>query len=205
MPRGISGPTLTNILSDFSKAVILGEFEFPSGDGGTYYVNNSGIDILYGGNTYIGLGEVVSIGAMTETSELGGVSLQVQISGIPQVNLQKALALNYQGNYAILSLATLDDNYQVETSSGPFPVFRGRMDTMQIEYGETATITININSRLADWETPHGGRYNHGYQKYHVDLTDQGFEYMAQLADIEIVWGIPGRGTILKAVKPKDF
>jgi hypothetical protein len=103
---------------------------------------------------------------------------------------------DYIGKPAYIWYATLDpDTYAVQFESpntaedGPILIFAGLMDFGTIEFGETATITVNVTSRLADWERARGGRFNHAHQQTYVDANDLGFEYVEGLQDKPIGWG----------------
>ena len=59
---------------------------------------------------------------------------------------------------------------------------------MDIDVGATATITVNAESRLADWDRPRVRRYNHEDQQ--IDYPgDMGFEFVPQMATKELRWG----------------
>ena len=74
----------------------------------------------------------------------------------------------------------------------PQIIFSGRIDNLQIAFGETAEIVCNLENRLADWLRPRIRRYTDADQK---DLYpgDRGLEYVAAAVDKEIVWGVQYR------------
>jgi len=140
---------------------------------------------------YIGLGNLASMSVLNETSELGATTIQLTLSGIPNASITDIFSNEYIGKPLQVWYATLDkDTYAVEGGqNGPVLLFAGRMDFGNIEFGETATITVNATSRLADWERPRGGRFNHAYQTRHVDATDLGFRWVQGIQDKIISWG----------------
>jgi len=140
---------------------------------------------------YLGAGDLASIAAVPETNELAAQNIQLTLSGIPNQYITDAFSDDYSGKPVYLWYATLNkETYAIEGgSSGPVLFFAGRMDNSTIEFGKTATITLNATSRLADWERPHGGRYNHAYQTMYVDPTDDAFKYMLGLQNKAITWG----------------
>jgi len=144
-----------------------------------------------GEQEYIGLGGLASMSVLSETSELAAQTVQLTLSGIPNSAVTDIFSNNYVNKPAYIWYATLDkETYAVEGGpTGPVLLFAGQMDFGNVEFGETATITLNVTSRLADWERPRGGRFNHGYQTKHVDPTDLGFEYVVQLQEKVISWG----------------
>lgn len=147
-----------------------------------------------GEEAYLGLGHLASMSFLSETSELSAVTIQLSLSGIPNSTITDAFSNDYRGNPVEIWYGTLDkETYAVEYDTnpedGPVLVFRGSMDFCNIEFGESASVTLNATSRLTDWERPRGGRFNHPYQTTYVDATDDGFEYVEKLQDQIISWG----------------
>jgi hypothetical protein len=144
-----------------------------------------------GEEQYIGTGNLGSLSVLAESSELAAQTIQLTLSGIPGSMITDIFSDEYIGQPVYIWYATLDkDTYAVESGqNGPVLIFAGRMDFGNIEFGETATVTLNATSRLADWERPRGGRFNHAYQQRHVDATDFGFRYVQALQDLAISWG----------------
>lgn len=144
-----------------------------------------------GDQAYLGLGHLASISVLTETNELAAQTIQLSISGIPNSAITDAFSDEYIGQPVYLYYATLDDTtYAVQGGqTGPILMFSGRMDFANIEFGETANITINVTNRLADWERARGGRFNEGYQRRKVDPNDTGFRYVQGIQNKPITWG----------------
>jgi len=147
-----------------------------------------------GEEAYIGLGDLSNVSVLNETSDLGATTIQLSLSGIPNSAISDVFSDEYIGKPVYLWYATLDpDTYAVQfdtnESDGPVLIFAGSMDYGIIEFGETATITVNATSRLADWDRPRGGRFNNAYQQRHIDATDLGFEHMIGIQDIVLNWG----------------
>jgi len=70
-----------------------------------------------------------------------------------------------------------------------YTVFKGKMDVLNIsEQGNTATITLNIESRLISFDLPINRKYT--LEDQQVDFpNDVGFEFIPDLQDKEITWG----------------
>lgn len=138
------------------------------------------------GEEWIGLGNLGSIEAVQEGASLQMYGCGLTLTGIPPEYISLALDEDYQGRACTIWLAPLSTDYQI--LADPAIVFRGRMDTMDIELGETATITVTAESRLADWERPRVRRYNDEDQQS-VHPGDRGMEFVQQMVSRELIWG----------------
>lgn len=140
---------------------------------------------------YEGLGNLASISVLEESAELSAQTIQLTISGIPNDTVTDIFGDDYIGEPVYLWYATLNKTtYAVEGGqNGPVLIFAGRMDYGTMTFGDTATISVNATSRLADWERARGGRFNHEYQLRHVDITDYGFYFVQSLQNKPISWG----------------
>jgi hypothetical protein len=129
----------------------------------------------------------LSIGEIAESSELQANGLTVSLSGITDPLLAKARDEDYQGRELKVLLGAMDASNGVITS--PVVIFSGFMDTMVInDSSETATIQIAVENRLIEFERTRVRRYTAEDQK--IDYpNDKGLEFVAEMAEKEIVWG----------------
>lgn len=186
----------SSVLADFDSGNFTGvllaklyfspEQRYSSAGQNIYWDEDGG-----GEETYLGLGHFANMSILTETGELGAQTIQLSLSGIPNSTVTDIFSNEYIGKPAYVWYGTLDpETYAVRGGqNGPVLLFAGRMDFGNIDFGNTATITVNATGRLADWERPRGGRFNQAYQQRHVDPTDQGFRYVLKLQDKVISWG----------------
>ena len=164
------------------RPVLLAELDFASGD---ILVTDAPFDILLGGKTYRGVGHFGGISAVEESVELQAYSLTLRLNGIPVALLAIALGEHYQGRSAVVSLALLDEAHR--PVDAPLVLFRGRMDVMRITAGETASIDLVCESRLADWERARVRRFNNADQQQRFP-DDKGLEFVPQMVEKELVW-----------------
>lgn len=163
--------------------IVLVEMDFPSG---FLRVNNSPVSFTWNSVDWLGVGRLGRIDAVSEGADLQARGLSFAISGIPAAHLAVALGQQYQGRSCKVWLAPLSASHAV--LADPVLVFHGRLDTMDVELGDTATITVSAESRLADWDRPRVRRYNHEDQG--IDYpADKGFEFVPQMAEKELRWG----------------
>lgn len=163
--------------------VVFVEIDFPSQ---FLRLNNSAVSLDWNGYTWLGVGRLGSIDAVDEGSDLQARGISLRMSGIDPASISLALGTQYQGRAVRLWVAALDAGHAV--IADPVLVFWGRLDTMDIVMGDTATITLSAESRLADWDRPRVRRYNHEDQQ--IDHPgDLGFEFVPQMVTKELRWG----------------
>jgi hypothetical protein len=163
--------------------MMLIQLDFASG---TLRLCSAAYNFSWNGYTWTGAGNLASIQAIEEGAELQMYGVQMTLSAIPAALVSNALNQTYRGRSALIYLAPLDSSYNV--LADPVVAFSGRMDQMQIEIGQTATITLSAESRLTDWERPRIRRYNSEDQQaaYPGDL---GFQFVPQMVEKQITWG----------------
>ena len=174
-----------NVLNDdVIKPVYFLKFEFPSAN---VYLNSSDRNITWGGNEYIGAGTIGTVSDIEETSELQANGVKLTLSGIPSTYVSVALTQEYQGSSATEYLGVLSSSYGLVDD--PFIIFVGKVDTMAISLSETATIEIDIENRLIDWERPRISRFTNEEQQ-NLFSGDKGLEFVDSVAEKELFWGV---------------
>lgn len=181
--RTTTGAIDTALAGGNVPLILFVEMDFPSG---FLRVNNSGQNFDWGGYTWIGVGALGSIDQITEASDLSAQGLGFSISGVPTEYISTALGQKYQGRSCKVWFAPLDSNHQV--IADPIGSFNYRMDTMDIELGQTATIRVSAESRLVDWERNNVSRYTDEEQQ-RLYPGDLGLQFVPQMAEKEIRWG----------------
>ena len=154
---------------------------------GTFYSWTGYGNLTFGGNTYIGSGDIMNISGVQESSEIKANGVQIALSGLPTELISAALTDPYQGRTAKIFFGTLDSSGNV--IADPYMMFRGSMDLMTIEdSGETATILVTAESRLIDLDRARERRFTSEDQK--IDYpNDKGLEFITSLQEKSIVWG----------------
>jgi len=142
----------------------------------------------WGGADWIGAGNLLGLGAITETQEVRATGLDLSLSGIPSDMISLALSEPYQGRECRVFVGALDTNAHTLIAD-PYEAFRGYMDTMTMDEGaETATISVAVESRLIDLERPRERRYDVLDQQI-LWPNDKFFEYVSSIQNIEVIWG----------------
>lgn len=187
--RSIDAGTQAALAAPVVRKIAMVRMHF---DGGIVAWHTGTGEISFQGYAYSGIGSLGSIGAAKEDTDIRPASITATISGIPTANISLALSEPFLGRKAYVHIALLDDADQVDIiSRPPFLLFYGSMDAPTIEMGETASVTIPINSRLSDWERRRTNRYTNAEQQA-LHPGDRGLEFIEQMAAREVIW--PGAG-----------
>lgn len=165
-------------------ALLFVEMDFPSG---FVRVNNSPVTYQWNGHEWLGLGDLGSIDPINEGASLEARGLAFRLSGVPTTNIYNALGQKSRGRACRVRVALLDPVTYAVLPDPPL-MFKGKMDTMPIKLGSTATITVNVESALVDWGRPRVRRFNHEDQ--HIDYpADMFFDHLTSVVDKEFRWG----------------
>lgn len=158
-------------------------------DSGTSRFALAPFNITYAGNSYLGVARIAGIEPVRETGDLEATGVVCTIvANAAYVSL--ALNENIQGRKIVMRFALLDDNYQV--LNAPVVCFQGRLDTMNISFGEKAVIKVTGESRFAGWDTARVRRYNSPDQQS-LYPTDTFFDFVPQMVSKELPWGVPSQ------------
>ncbi len=166
-----------------ARACAFVEFGF---DSGTQRYTTLPYTTTWNGYSWIGLGSLVEVSEIRETEQLIATGVRFTLSGVPTSMVSLALAENVQGRQCTVWYAALDTNNQVADT--PPIEFRGSVDIPPIAFdASTATIVVNVESRLADFARPNVRRYNDADQQAAYP-GDKFFEFVPQMVEKELVW-----------------
>ena len=189
MSRALSAEMLAVATADIVRPIYLVKAEFdstPPEDRNLYLWSGFG-DLTFNGKNYLGVGNLLSISAVDESTDLTATGASIVLSGIQSPLLAIARDEDYQGRPITIYLGALDDTGDLIAS--PTVLFSGFMDVMTIsEAGETSTISVTAENKLIAFDRSYVRRYTAEDQK--IDYPDDmGFEFVAKIADQEIIWG----------------
>lgn len=138
------------------------------------------------GNVYTGVGNFGGIDRIEENAgDTKATGMVLTLSGIPSSLIATCLTEKFQGRPASIWLGLFDSSWAL--INDPVKIFKGRMDYPLIEEGgETATISVYVESLLIDLERPRVRRYTNEDQAelYPGDTL----AYVAGLQNRDIVW-----------------
>lgn len=181
--RSITGAMTTALAGTNLAPLMFAALYF---DSGTVRVTNLAFDISWGGYTWTGAGQVGSIDAIVESEATQSGGIAFTLSGIPAPMISAALSEQYQGRTANVWLGFISGGAIV---ADPVLIFPGTMDNMQVVLGESASIRVNAENRLADFERARVRRWNNDdHQAYYP--ASKGFEYVEQMVEKSLYWGV---------------
>ena len=205
MSRELSLSTIENIDGDIVYPFFATELNFSTETIRMW--TGQGTLVLDNGTEWFGLGQLLNISSIEETSEMAVKGATVSLSGIPSELLSLALSEPYQGRVAKIYFGTFSygsllqqsgsyilqqDGSRInlqDGSKGLNELFSGYMDQMNIEESaETTTIELTVENKLIDLERARVGRYTSGYQKS-IYPNDLGLDFIEGLQDKKISWG----------------
>jgi hypothetical protein len=136
--------------------------------------------------TFVGVGSLASVGAVTEGTDVAAYGTSVTLSGIDPVLLGESMNDIQPGLQALMWLGLMDGNGIVIGT--PYQVFRGIIDEPNIHVGEdTMTITLNLESRMVDFQRASNRRYTSADQRARFP-HDSGFDFVEKLNDFVGKW-----------------
>lgn len=169
------------------RMALLAYADFPSGPVRIW----TGLGMLYAdGHEWLGVGDLLAVEDITETTDSAQNGLAVRLSGIPSHIYDNLELADYQNREASLSMVVFDEDCQ---PIGPAEVlFSGLMDSDTVkDNGSEVSVTIMLESVLSDHLRPRVYRYTHeDQQTRYPDANDKGLEFVAALKQVQIRWGV---------------
>jgi hypothetical protein len=152
---------------------------------------SSGVDITYGGNSYIGTGILGGVERVTDGPGANGGGLRFMLSGIPTEVLAIALAEPIRNKACSLRLAVLDIATHAVLEA-PL-VWTGTLDQMPISHqsddsgGSTCTVSVTAEHRGSTFSRPKPFRYTDGDQR-RAFPGDTSLRFVVSQANHQDVW-----------------
>lgn len=179
MSRSISAELLTALTQGAIEPYYAVELLF---DAGAVRLWTGYGDKVIDGETYIGSGALLQISGLEEVADLSAKGASITLSGISSSIMSLALQEPYQGRTGRILFGARD-------VSGFIEVFSGLIDEMPINDDATSvTIGLTIESKHITLQRNNVRRYTSANHKLRHP-TDTFFDWVTQLADMEIVWG----------------
>lgn len=183
MTRGLDTSQAAAILASHFSGIAFVQLDFTT----PIYLSTLPYPFTWNSIPWVGAGNLGAISPVGENSDLQAQGVSLSLAGVDPALISTALGEQYQGKGCKIWFAPLDlDTGQL--IGNPLQIFNGRIDTMNIEVGDTATITLSAESKLIDFFRPRISRFNHADQQSKYP-NDMGFQYVAEMVSKSIVWG----------------
>ena len=130
-----------------SASITHGEFVKLTTSTTTYTFCNAAAAITVGGNTFSGLGSLLSVGAVNREIKATSIDMVIGLIGIDPTNISLVLGTNIKGSTVEIWRGFFDSNYQIITSPSTqfFKRYQGIVSNISI----TEDWNDNIRSRTA--------------------------------------------------------
>ncbi|URF02964.1 hypothetical protein [Cupriavidus campinensis] len=182
MTRALDGSTVAAVTASHIPYLFFVQMDFSQ----PLRVCSAAYDITWNGYTWLGLGTLGSIEPIQEQATLEAIGVRLTLAGVPSDLIAIVLGEQYQGRSCQIWYAPLREDLQLAVQ--PVRLFSGRLDTMDTEVGETATITVSAESRMVSWDKARVSRYNNEDQQSRYP-GDKGFEFVPQMVEKNLTWG----------------
>ena len=137
--------------------------------------------------TFTGTGDLLGFTPIQETSTLQMSGVTISMTGIKSSIISSILSAQYTNRNGTVYMGLFDSSKSV--IADVYTLFKGKMDVANIqEQADTSIVTLNIESRLVQFDLPLNRLYT--LEDQQVDFAnDLGFEFIPDLQDKEIIWG----------------
>ena len=187
--RGASAAYLTEINRSTNRPFHLYKGEFSSG---TLYMTDANRSIVWGGQTWLGVGKFLAYDSIEEATDLIVSEINLTLTGVSTdiiaivmtENLIERPVTIYRGFLDLTTYAVVVD---------PIIIFKGRTDGGSV--GEdpdngTAIVELPCSSKLIDFDRVKGRRTNTTSQRQYYPF-DKGFNFVPGLSEKIVVWKPP--------------
>ena len=187
MSRSIGSAFGTQLTSGSLRPFYAIKMNFTSG---TLLLATTYANLVIGGNTYLGSGNILSVAPITETSDTRASGLEIVLNGLDTSILSAGLTEDTQGMVVevYFGVLTTTDNADVIVDT-PYQIFSGFIDSMVLqENGETSNLKFMIENKLITLEIPTDRRYTDQDQQ-NLFPGDKGCNFVTSLQDKSVAWG----------------
>jgi hypothetical protein len=135
---------------------------------------------------YVAGGTLCSVPQVSESPGTAASVMSVGLSGVKSEIVALLLSEPYMGRTATVHLALTDEDMVFDPLRCKL-IFTGKMDSISGNMGATASFSVAIKSRLADWERARNLMYTDSDQQAQYP-GDRFFEYIPQISKMKIMW-----------------
>jgi hypothetical protein len=194
MSRGFPDDVATALAQQNVAIVTFAKLEFPSG---TVYLHNSLGSYTWGGQDWLGVGDLGSISQVEEGLDVSPYAITLTLSGLDATISGAALTEDYYLHGVTVYLGVLDtDDVLIDT---PTQIWAGFMDQMNMTVGADGGDAIQL---VAESEL---SRFNKSLNLMYTNTAQQErssgdlfFNFLHRIEGVKINWGarLPGGNSL---------
>lgn len=191
MSRGFPTAVATALAAQHVSMVTFAKLEFPSG---TLYLHNSIGTYTWGGNDWLGVGDLGAIGQVQEGLDVSPYAINLTLSGLDATISGAALTEDYFMHPVTVYLGVL--NADDALVANPTQIWAGHMDQMNMTVGADGGDAIELiaESELARFNVARNLMYTNAAQQERFS-GDLFFSHIHKVQGAKLDWGkrIAGR------------
>lgn len=183
--RTLHPDTLTALKADHLRAILIKLDFTPT----PVYLNNTAFDIDYNGNTYLGNGQLLSLGKIKQDIDIRVSNLDLILDAVDPSLVAILLGTPQHGRDVDISLVILHGDYSIAGTPIPMSsmIINGAPSITDDPTKGKAIIKQKISSEFANWKQKGGIRTTPAsLQRFAPD--DTGFDFAAESGK-EYKWG----------------
>ena len=187
MSRSIGSAFGTQLTSGSLRPFYAIKMNFTSG---TLLLATTYADLVIGGNTYLGTGNIIGVSPITETSDTRASGLEIVLNGLDTSILSAGLTEDTQGMVVEVYFGVLTTTSNADAVvDTPYQIFSGFIDSMVLEEnGEESSLKFTVENKLITLEIPTDRRYTDQDQQNFFS-GDKGCNFVTSLQDKSVAWG----------------
>lgn len=168
---------------------LLADLDFSSG---ILRVHDGIGDLVYGGNTYLGVGTFGGVDEIQEDDKVTPAQMRLRLAGVPNETIGSAMTEVYQGRTVTLTWGFLSETTG-QWVDDPEVLWSGVMDVMNITMGLNES-SIELLCDDPDYAQPTIRRYTR--EDHQLDYaSERFFEYLPKIPGFRAQWGAKGYGS----------
>lgn len=191
MSRGFPTAVSTALAQNHVSIVTFAKLEFPSG---TVYVHNSLGTYTWGGQDWLGVGDLGSISQVEEGVDISPYAITLTLSGLDATISGAALTEDYFMHPVTVYMGVL--NADDSLIADPTQIWAGFMDQMNVSLGADGGDAIQLiaESELSRFDSSANLMYTNAAQQ-EKSSGDLFFSHMHKIEGVKINWGARVAGT----------
>ena len=185
MSRSLHANIIAELPKPFLLPLLFADLQF---DSGNIRLHDDLGDVIWGGFTWSGTGDLGSVGPIKESDKLIPSGITLSLSGIDSGLLDEARNQDYQDRPIVLYIG-MRNTITGALVSDPTEIFYGFMDQMKINTGrKTSTISMQCESEQKRWEQAPTEYYDDATLQ--TDFSgDLFFEFLPDMVNLKLDWG----------------